>query len=282
MTKAKKIIAVYEIHNTKSGKFYVGSSANLYERWRTHRQKLRKRTHPNPKLQSSWSKHGEEAFTFIKIAEFDCVVEMGVAEEALINSSFDDPLCCNLSRWVDSPMRGRTGELSPNYGRVLSEQEKDVLRQATLEQWKTSDPRTGKKHSEETKAKISEKARAAIDEGRGGCFIPSEETRKKMSDALKGNQCAKGHKRTDTEKEAISDRMKGNTNWLGKTHSEESKAKMGKAVRAIDPDGNETVYPRTTAVKEQLGIFLPTVLRSVRSGKALTRGPHAGWRFEYV
>ena len=74
----------------------------------------------------------------------------------------------------------------------------------------------------------------------------------------------------------------GNQHWAGKTHSEESKAKMGKAVRMLSPEGEAKVYPRTTAIKEQLGIFLPTVLRSVRSGKPLSKGPYTGWRFEYV
>lgn len=281
MTKAKKIIAVYEIKNTVSGSFYIGSSTNLYERWRTHRKKLRSNRHPNPVLQSSWNKHGEEAFVFMKIAAFDSVEDMEAAEEGLLDASIDHPKSCNLSRWAKTPWRN-AGSRHPNYGRVLSEEEKDVLRKATLEQWKTSDPRTGKKHSEETKAKISTKVREAVAEGRGGCFIPTKETRKKMSDSLRGNQSAKGHKRTEAEKEAIAQRMRGNTNWLGKTHSEASKAKMGQAVRVIDPEGNETVYPRTTAVKEQLGVFLPTIQRSVRTGKPLAKGPYKGWRFEYV
>ena len=282
VSKSNNVIAVYEIRNTISGKFYIGSSGNLYERWRTHRTKLRKRTHPNPKLQSSWSKHGESAFAFVKLAEFDCTVAMGIAEEALINELFEDPLCCNLSRWFDSPMRGRTGEESPNYGGRLSEQQKQVIREATIEQWKTSDPRTGRKHSDETKEKIRTKVHAALAEGRGGRFIPTEETRQKMSEGLKGNTNALGHVRSAEERQAIAERVTGNQNWLGKSHSEESKAKMGQSVKAIAPDGTETVYSRTTAIKEELGIFLPTVQRSVRSGKALSRGPYKGWRFEYV
>ena len=281
MSKSGKVIAVYEIRNTVSGKFYIGSSTNMYERWRTHRTKLRSNKHPNPVLQASWNKHGEEAFVFIKIATFHSVEDMEAAEEGLLDAAVDSPTCCNISRWAKTPWRN-AGSRHPHYGKKLSEEQKQIIREATIEQWKNSDPRTGKKHSEETKRKISAKVQEALAEGRGGKFIPSEETRRKMSEAQKGNQYAKGYQRTGTEKEVIAERMKGNTNWLGKNHSEDSKAKMGKAVRMISPEGEVTVYPRTTAIKEQFGIFLPTIQRSVRSGKPLQKGPYKGWRFEYV
>jgi hypothetical protein len=103
-----------------------------------------------------------------------------------------------------------------------------------------------------------------------------------MSASLKGNQNAKGHVRSEEHRRKLSEAQMGNQHWAGRSHSEESKSKMGQAVRMISPEGEVTVYPRTTAIKEQLGIFLPTILRSVRSGKPLTKGPYKGWRFEYV
>lgn len=281
MGKAIRKRAVYRIVNLSSGKYYVGSSSNLYERWRTHRRKLRSGTHPNPKLQASWSKHGEEVFSFVLLAEFSDVLDMEACEEALLADCINDSLCCNLSLNAKTPWRN-TGPLHPNYGRPMSEDQKKKLREVTRQQWKNADPRTGRNHTEEAKAKISEKVQTAVAQGRGGCFIPSAETRAKMSAALKGNQCAKGHVRTEEHRRKLSEAQKGNQNWLGKAHSEESKAKMGQQVRMISPEGAATVYPRTTAIKEQLGILLPTIQRSVRSGKALAKGPYKGWRFEYV
>lgn len=281
MAKARKIIAVYRIRNVVSKKYYIGSSTNLYERWRGHRSKLRNNTHPNRHLQASWNKHSEEVFLFEILQEFQDVESMEAAEEEILSQAVDDSLCCNLSRWARSPWRSK-GADHPRYGAKLTEDQKQNLREATLEQWKTSDPRTGRKHSAEAKQKISAKVQAAAAEGRGGCFIPSEETRQKMSYALQGNQNAKGHVRTEEHRRRLSEAQKGNQNWLGKAHSEESKAKMGQAVRMISPEGEATLYPRTTAIKEQLGIFLPTIQRSVRSGKPLSKGPYKGWRFEYV
>ena len=281
MAKARKIIAVYRIRNLVSKKYYIGSSTNLYERWRNHRSKLRNGTHPNNHLQSSWDKHSEEVFVFEVLEEFQTVTDMEEAEEALLADAVDDPLCCNLSRWARSPWRSQ-GPEHPRYGAKMTEDQKQNLREATLEQWKTSDPRTGRKHSEEAKQRISTKVQAALAEGRGGRFIPTEETRQKMSEAQKGNQYAKGTVHSEESRARMSEAQRGNQNWLGKTHSEESKTKMGQAVRMISPEGEVTVFPRTTAIKEQFGIFLPTIQRSVRSGKSLAKGPYKGWRFEYV
>lgn len=281
MSKAQRIIAVYRIRNIISGTYYIGSSTNLYERWRTHRKKLRAGTHPNGQLQSSWNRHQEEAFKFESLATFETVVDMEAAEEGLLDAALDDPLCCNLSRWAKTPWR-ESGSRHPRYGVPLSEEQKQRLRESAIKQWETADPRTGRKHSEKTKQKISAKVQEALAEGRGGRFIPTEETRQKMSEALRGNQNAKGHIRTDEHRRKISEAHKGNQHWLGRSHSEKSKAKMGKPVRMISPTRDVTVFPRTTAIKEEFGIFLPTIQRSARSGKFLSKGPYKGWRFEYV
>jgi group I intron endonuclease len=242
---ARVICGTYRIRNIVSGRFYIGSSENVYRRFETHRRQLRAGAHKNIPLQGSWNKHGEDAFKFEVLGTFSPDAVRG-AERALLQQFFSHPLCCNMH------------------------DETYVF------------PRTGRKHTAATRAKISEKVQAALAQGRGGKFIPSSETRAKMSAALKGNQCAKGHVRTKEHRRKLSESAKGNKHWLGKSHREESKAKMGRAVRMISPEGAVTLYPRTTAIKEQLGIFLPTIQRSVRSGKPLAKGPYKGWRFEYV
>jgi group I intron endonuclease len=55
---------IYRIVNTVTGVFYIGSSKNIPCRWRTHLKQLRHNTHGNQKLQNSWNKHGEQAFSF--------------------------------------------------------------------------------------------------------------------------------------------------------------------------------------------------------------------------
>lgn len=55
---------IYVIRNTVNGKVYVGSSANVKERFRTHRKQLRANRHPNAHLQSAWQAYGESSFRF--------------------------------------------------------------------------------------------------------------------------------------------------------------------------------------------------------------------------
>jgi len=273
---------IYKIRNLFNGKFYVGSAQDTRTRFRQHRRLLRKGTHHCKHLQNAWNKYGEELFKFEVVERVGSVEGLEAAEDAWLLEHVGKSHCYNSGRSAKAPWRGCAPEEHPNFGKNLTDGQKQNLREATKRQWETSDPRTGRKHSEKTKAKISEKVNAAIAEGRGGRFIPSEETRKKMSEAHKGNQYAKGHIRTAEHRRKLSEANKGNQHWKGKNHSEESKAKMGQPVKMIDPDGNEMIYPRTTAIKERFGIFLPTIQRSVRSGKPLAKGPYKGWRFEYI
>ena len=59
---------IYKITNTVNGRFYIGSSADIDNRWEVeHRYKLRKGTHENPKLQNAWNFYGEEKFIIEQI-----------------------------------------------------------------------------------------------------------------------------------------------------------------------------------------------------------------------
>lgn len=56
--------AIYEIRNRVSGKSYVGSAAQLKNRWGNHKARLRRNNHHSVHLQRAWNKHGEQAFVF--------------------------------------------------------------------------------------------------------------------------------------------------------------------------------------------------------------------------
>lgn len=63
------ISGIYQIVNLVNGKFYIGSSKNIYDRWEGHISLLNKNKHYNPYLQGSWKKYGEENFQFIILEE---------------------------------------------------------------------------------------------------------------------------------------------------------------------------------------------------------------------
>lgn len=54
---------IYVIECRANGKKYVGSSINMNKRWRNHVWHLTRGTHHNRHLQSAWSKYGRDQFT---------------------------------------------------------------------------------------------------------------------------------------------------------------------------------------------------------------------------
>lgn len=63
----KKVKGVYKILNLDTNKFYIGSSIDIYGRWKGHLYTLRNKKHRNPYLQRSYEKHGEDKFIFYLI-----------------------------------------------------------------------------------------------------------------------------------------------------------------------------------------------------------------------
>jgi len=55
---------VYQIRNIKNNKIYIGSSMDIEQRWKMHKNDLRRNKHINYKLQNDWNKYGENSFVF--------------------------------------------------------------------------------------------------------------------------------------------------------------------------------------------------------------------------
>ena len=72
-----KISAVYKITNTVTGKFYIGSSKNVKQRWAVHKCKSKWNEHPNNPMYLDMRKYGIEKFDF-QLLE---VVEEGKLKE---------------------------------------------------------------------------------------------------------------------------------------------------------------------------------------------------------
>ena len=65
----KKVCGVYKITNMINGKFYIGSSNNIKNRWVQHKSSLHEGSHGNPYLQNAWNKYGGQNFKFEIIEE---------------------------------------------------------------------------------------------------------------------------------------------------------------------------------------------------------------------
>ena len=83
----RKKMGIYKITNLVNGKFYIGSSRNLYKRIRGHKNDLIGDRHGNILLQSSWNKYGKENFSF-EILEFvDSLLQLQPIEQKYINNT---------------------------------------------------------------------------------------------------------------------------------------------------------------------------------------------------
>ena len=62
--KLPVLSGLYKITNIENGHFYIGSSENIYKRWRRHRYELTHQRHHSAYLQRAWDKYGENNFTW--------------------------------------------------------------------------------------------------------------------------------------------------------------------------------------------------------------------------
>jgi hypothetical protein len=239
---ALEMAVIYQITNMINGKYYIGSAESFARREWQHKNDLSRGVHKNPKLQAAWNKYGESAFVFEILEEVPAGKSTFEWENKYLHVHVGLAECYNINT--------------------------DAIGM-----------RTGILHRPESLEKMSVKVQVALSEGRGGKFIPSEETRRKMSEALKGNQCAKGYKRTPEEIEKIRERTKGNQIWLGKSHSEESKLKMSKRILEVS---TSTEFTSLSAALKHYTMTMPTLRRALLSGCPITKGRFAGLQFKYV
>lgn len=183
-----KAPVIYKIRNVVNGKFYVGSTMDTRERFRTHRTRLRKGTHHSKHLQAAWSKYGEDCFVFEVVEEAASADTLRSTEDVWLQKWVGTPECYNTSRYSDAPMRGIATRDHPCYGRVKLPGEKEAIA-ASLKATYARDghPRTGSTHSEETRAKILANRTAPAGEAhyRFGQTV-SPEVREKIGAAQRG------------------------------------------------------------------------------------------------
>ena len=74
----KPIIGVYKITNTlcHEGKYYIGYSCNVKERWTIHKYRLKVGKHDNTYMQRAYNKYGSECF------DYEILQECETEEEA--------------------------------------------------------------------------------------------------------------------------------------------------------------------------------------------------------
>lgn len=79
------IMGIYKITNIKNGKFYIGSSKDIQNRWNKHIYHLNRKDHINKKIQNAWNKYGADSFHFEIIDTIENVEELEELEQTYID-----------------------------------------------------------------------------------------------------------------------------------------------------------------------------------------------------
>ena len=215
--------AIYIITNKVNAKQYVGITKNTKRRWSQHL-----RTNGSaPALHAAIKKYGADQFVFSHICDaFDFDAACDIETLLIKQHNTKAPFGYNITDGGDGVV-----------GVSMTEEQKETRRQAhfkfvsglTLEERSEKfGSFRGRKHSDETKAKIK-----ASNLGKNLGRLPSDEARRKMSESQKKvkrgplseetkqkiRQALLGRKVPEPEKSK-------HASWLGRKHSEETKAKI--------------------------------------------------------
>jgi group I intron endonuclease len=275
---------IYRIRNVTNQKFYVGSTVNTQERFRTHRKKLRTNKHHCAHLQAAWNKYGEDCFKF-EIVEVVVGQDLQAVEDEWLSKYVGKPECYNVGLRSGAPWRGVAKEKHPNFGRPKTDAERAAISQSLKEFYAASPdnhPRAGTKHSEEVRAKIRAAIQGKIASGkdhyRYGQTL-SEEVRRKIGDTQRGKP--KPPRKISEEgmaKIRAAAAAGRYSHMKGKKLSQEVREKMSRPVFVM-PDG--IMFPSLTQVLLYYDFKMPTLTRALKSGKPISKGKLLGYTFSY-
>ncbi len=163
----KGVSGIYKI-NLSNGYYYYGQAQCLHIRKITHLSRLKKGTHENDKMQKIFKKFGYFLFEVVLICETRQLCEK---EQLFISEHFGNKKCCNLSpssysiRGIKRSEESNALIRKARLGVKLSSEHKDNISKGLYNAYKNGrkkpnlfgckNPFFNKKHSEETKIKIS-------------------------------------------------------------------------------------------------------------------------------
>lgn len=254
----QKESGIYLITCRSTSKRYIGSSKDVWYRWRSHKKDLKRQCHKNRYLQRAWNKYGADAF--------DCVIIENVPDESqllLREQHWLDLLKpeYNLAPKADKPIGMGGKRQSEASKRKSSESNKAQWASMTEEDKRERVAKTVHPNSEHTRKRVSEGLKKAWAEGRIKRPPPTEETKAKISNTLKKHfepvKVQTAAKRAEWEKgreQRKQERLeKLRLSNIGRTPSEETKEKLRQAatLQMNDPEFKELHRELTKAAMQR-------------------------------
>jgi group I intron endonuclease len=149
---------VYRIKNLTNGKCYIGSSVCIRTRWQQHRLDLSKNIHHSPKLQRAWNKYSANMFVFeilLYCDPQDCLMYEQIALDHFKPEY-------NIGKVATAAMLGRkhTRSSKEKMSKALAGKTLSAAHRASISAYHADvsgikNPFYGKKHSPDTKSKMS-------------------------------------------------------------------------------------------------------------------------------
>lgn len=156
------MVGIYSITNIINNKKYIGQSVDVKSRLRNHKWELRHNRHFNNHLQKSFNKYGENCFVF------DIICECEESQLDELERYYISHYNCMDSNYGYNAESG--GNLNKHWSEELTQKMREIRGGENSGMW-------GKRHTEETKAIMREKALGRV---------LSNETKEKLSKSHKG------------------------------------------------------------------------------------------------
>lgn len=187
------VSGVYSISFTEDSRKYVGAAFDMYDRKKRHVYRLRLGNHSNKQLQEAFNTYGEGCLLFVVLEE--CVPSLCKAKERHWAKHFSDTAFKTESAGFTSGTPGtpHSQKTKRKISQALTGKKKTEEHRSNL--WKN---RQGWKHTEESKKKTSKTLRKKIANGESFGWQKgkkhSDESKAKMSAAQKGVPKSVEHK----------------------------------------------------------------------------------------
>lgn len=219
--------AAYTIFHIASGRMYVGSTRDLYVRINKHRTSLENGTHRRKNFQEAYNKNNKLILAFVKAETEEHAKDI---EQMMLDSFMTTGKLFNVS--PDARIA--------NKGVALSEENKEKVRQKTIEQFATKEARS--EHSEITK--------------------------KMWSDREYRAKHAAGMKNVSKEIIIANVTKAGKTAWENSTSRTKLLEARARRRRPVIHNGIE--YPSVTDAASGSGTHISTIVRRLKSGSKFT------------
>lgn len=238
------IIGVYILTDTRTKKFYVGSSQDINKRIRRHIHELMSNKHHNSLLQAVWNENGNLIETYFPT---ETVEEARILEDHLFEKYKNSKLLITIGR---QSAGGDNLTYNPNRLEIIEK----IRASCKL--------KIGSLTKYERELLYS---RPGTKNGMWGKTHTSE-TRLSLSIQMTGNSYAKGSIRSEEHRKSLSDsaklRIGGKNPFYGKHHSEDTKSRMSELMKSknIVPANirkvliGDKIYDSVTRAASSIGV----------------------------